>query len=145
MEMDSSWIYLLFFLAFPLIRIIPRMLGKRKKNSSRTSQRIPQEKRQIQTSKDEYDNDKYSRKPYAGSSSSNLSAKNMLVLGELVRGLNTFEKIQKNTGLDNKELDGILEYLEKNEMLKVHQKKGLAGTTKIQLHPTDKGFREYYS
>lgn len=82
MELDSSWIYLLFFLAFPLIRIIPRMLRKRKKNSSRTSQRIPQEKRQIQTSKDEYDNDKYPRKPNMESSSSNLSAKNMLVLGD---------------------------------------------------------------
>ena len=72
------------------------------------------------------------------------TTKNMLVLGELHRGRRTFESIKKNTGLSNNELDSILDSLEKNGMLKVHQKQGFFGT-KIELHPTDKGFKEYYS
>ena len=70
--------------------------------------------------------------------------KNMLVLGEVNKGTKTFEKILKNTGLNGKELDTILEDLEKNNMIKVQQKQGLLGT-KIELYPTDKGFKEYYS
>ena len=38
--------------------------------------------------------------------------KNNLVLGALNRGSKTFENIQKNTGLDNEELDTILEDLD---------------------------------
>ena len=72
------------------------------------------------------------------------TTKNMLVLGELHRGHRTFESIQKNTGLSNNELDSILDYLEKNGMLKVQQKQGFFGT-KVELPPTDKGFKEYYS
>ncbi|WP_316504507.1 hypothetical protein [Nitrosopumilus sp.] len=70
--------------------------------------------------------------------------KNMLVLGELNRGTKTFANIQKNTSLTNNELDGILENLEKNGFLKVHHKQGMFGT-KIELYPTDKGMKEYYS
>jgi len=69
-------------------------------------------------------------------------SKKMLVLGNLVRDSNTFEKIQKNTTLGNKELDSILGDLEENNMLKVHQKKGLLGI-KIELYPTDKGIQKY--
>ena len=76
--------------------------------------------------------------------SSKPQTKNMLVLGVLNRGSKTFEHIQKNTGLDNKELDAILEDLENNGMLKVEQKQGLFGP-KTELFPTDKGFKEYYS
>ena len=46
--------------------------------------------------------------------------------------------------MSNKELDTILEDLEKNGMLKVHQKQGLFGP-KVELYPTDKGFKEYHS
>ena len=69
--------------------------------------------------------------------------KSMLVLAELCRGANTFEKIQKNTGFDNKELNSILEDLEKNGMLKIHQKQGLFGP-KVELYPTEKGSRESF-
>ena len=72
------------------------------------------------------------------------TTKNMLVLGELHRGRRTFESIKKNTGLSNDELESILDYLEKNGMIKVQQKQGFFGT-KIELRPTDKGFKEYYS
>ena len=70
--------------------------------------------------------------------------KNMLVLGELNRGTKTFNNVQKNTGLTTEELDTILEDLEKNGLIKVNQKQGMLGT-KIELYPTDKGMKEYYS
>ena len=70
--------------------------------------------------------------------------KNMLVLGELNRGTKTFDNVQRNTGLTAEELDTILEDLEKNGFLKVNQKQGVLGT-KIELYPTDKGIKEYYS
>ena len=43
------------------------------------------------------------------------ATKNMLVLGEIHRGRRTFESIKKNTGLNNNELDSILNDLEKKE------------------------------
>ncbi|MDH3766390.1 MAG: hypothetical protein OER82_11360, partial [Nitrosopumilus sp.] len=70
--------------------------------------------------------------------------KNNLVLGVLNRGSKTFENIQKNTGLNNTELDTILEDLEKNGLMKVVHKQGMFGP-KTEIIPTDKGFREYYS
>ena len=107
------------------------------------SQKIIQEKEQFQTS----DNDnKHTHESQMRSSSSTptLSEKNRLVLAVLVRGSITFESIKKNTGISNKELDEILENLEKYKLLKVQQKKGLLGI-KIELHPTDKGLKEYSS
>ena len=68
----------------------------------------------------------------------------MRVLGEINRRSFTFENIQKNTRIDIKELDSILEDLEKDGMLKVLKKQGLTGV-KTELHPTDKGVKEYYS
>ncbi|MDH3735820.1 MAG: hypothetical protein OEQ94_02225 [Nitrosopumilus sp.] len=103
-----------------------------KNNTTQTIQ-----ERQFQPSFDEY-----SEKPQREFSKP--QTKNMLVLGELNKGSKTFKNIQKNTGLNNKDLETILEDLEKNGMLKVHQKQGLFGS-KIELYPTDKGFKEYYS
>ncbi len=70
--------------------------------------------------------------------------KNNLVLGALNRGSKTFEDIQKNTGLNNSELDAILEDLENNGLMKVVHKQGMLGP-KTEILPTDKGFKEYYS
>ena len=140
MATDYSWIYLLIFLIIPLARIIPRMLARRKmKNGS--SQTI--QDNEFRPSFDEY------REPQRGFSEpqrnfSKPQSKNMLVLGELNRGSKTFESIQKNTGFENKELETILGDLENKGMLKVQQKQGLFGP-KIELYPTDKGFKEYYS
>lgn len=134
MDPDFSWIYLLIFLMIPLARIIPRLLARRKMKNN-TTQTI--QEKQFQPSFDEY-----SEKPQREFSKP--QTKNMLVLGELNKGSKTFENIQKNTGLNNKDLETILEDLEKDGMLKIHQKQGLFGT-KIELYPTDKGFKEYYS
>jgi len=140
MEEESiAWISLLAIFLIPLASMVPRMLRKRMKNKEKNSiisQRIISEKRQSKT------NSEYSKEIQI--ESSKFQPKNMLVLGELVRGSKTFGNIQKNTGLDNKELDEILEDLEKEGMLKVQQKKGLFGI-KIELYPTDKGFKKYSS
>ena len=135
MEFDYSWIYLLIFLIFPLSRIIPRLLAKRRmKNKSvlQVSHESHFEQRSEETMQ------KVTQeiiKP---------TTKNMLVLGELNRGANTFEKILRNTGLEREELTSILEDLEKRGLMKVVQKQGLLGP-KVELQVTEKGFKEFYS
>ena len=66
------------------------------------------------------------------------------ILRELNLGVNTFEKIQKNTRLDVKTLDSVLGDLERDGLMRVVQKQGMFGP-KTELYPTDKGFKEYYS
>ncbi len=126
-----SWIYIVIFLAIPLARIIPRLL---------TKYGIGNFKPQIQEKSSQSNFNESYQKPQIESLKP--QTKNSLVLGALHRGSKTFESIQKNTGLNNKELDAILEDLETTGMLKVIQKQGLFGS-KIELHPTDKGFKEY--
>ncbi len=140
-EPNFSWIYLVIFLAIPLSRIIPRLLAKRGigLKSSQTMKENPFSP----------GFDSNPQKPSMGYSEPKIEpskpqSKSMLVLGELNRGTKFFENIQKNTGIDNQELESILESLEKDGMLKVHQKQGLFGL-KTELLPTDKGFKEYYS
>jgi len=147
MEADFSWIYLIIFLMIPLARILPRVLKKLKSGNSE-SQDIPQ--RQFESNfnryEDQSDNQfesnstEYQEPP----KSSKPQTKNMLVLGELHRGVKQFEDIQKNTGLTTEELNSILEDLENNGFMKAKQKSGLFGM-KTELVPTDKGFKEYYS
>ena len=147
MEADFSWIYLIIFLMIPLARILPRVLKKLKSGNSE-SQDIPQ--RQFESNfnryEDQSDNqfESNSTEYQEPSKSSKPQTKNMLVLGELHRGVKQFENIQKNTGLTTEELDSILEDLENNGLMKAQQKSGLFGM-KTELIPTDKGFKEYYS
>ncbi len=138
---NFSWIYLVIFLAIPLARIIPRILAKRGIGVN-PSQTIKE--RQYSPG---FDN--YAQKPSMEPSKPKIDpskpqTKSMLVLGELNRGTKYFENIQKNTGLDNQELESILEDLENNGLLKVHEKQGLFGI-KTELFLTDKGFKEFYS
>ena len=131
MDPNYSWIYLAIFLVIPLARLLPRLVAKMRAN--RESTQIPEEHQQQASVM--YQEPPPESKP---------KTKNMLVLGALNRGSNTFESIQKNTGLGSKELETILEDLEKNGMLSVRQKQGMLGP-KIELYPTDKGFKTYYS
>ena len=147
MEADFSWMYLIIFLMIPLARILPRILKKLKSGNSE-SQEIPQ--RQFESNFNRYEDQsdtqfesnspEYPEPP----KSSKPQTKNMLVLGELHRGVKQFEDIQKNTGLTTEELNSILEDLENNGLMKAQQKSGLFGM-KTELVPTDKGFKEYYS
>ena len=147
MEADFSWMYLIIFLMIPLARILPRILKKLKSGNSE-SQDIPQ--RQFESNFNRYEDQ--SDKQFESNSteyqeppkSSKPQTKNMLVLGELHRGVKQFEDIQKNTGLTTEELNSILEDLENNGLMKAQQKSGLFGM-KTELVPTDKGFKEYYS
>ena len=131
----------------PLARILPRILKKLKSGNSE-SQEIPQ--RQFESNFNRYEDQ--SDKQFESNSteytelpkSSKPQTKNMLVLGELHRGVKQFEDIQKNTGLTTEELNSILEDLENNGFMKAQQKSGLFGM-KTELVPTDKGFKEYYS
>ena len=147
MEADFSWVYLIFFLMIPLARILPRVLrkfrsgdfesqgvrdGQFDSNFDRFSQ---QSDTRFESNTTEHQEPPKSSKP---------QTKNMLVLGELHRGVRLFENIQKNTGLTTEELNSILEDLENNGLMKTQQKSGLFGM-KTELVPTDKGFKEYYS
>lgn len=136
-EPNFSWIYIVIFLAIPLARIIPRLLAKRGIGKNFFPQQFQQQPNQPETHFDEYQ-----QKP--AMETTKPKSKNELVLGALNRGSKSFESIQKNTGLDSKDLDVILEDLEKNGLLKVIKKQGMFGP-KTELPPTDKGFKEYYS
>ncbi|MDB9721690.1 hypothetical protein OAA51_01575 [Nitrosopumilus sp.] len=147
MEADFSWIYLIIFLMVPLARILPRVLRKYKIGGFQ-SQEMPQRQFESDFNRYEEQSDKQFQSTPTESQeipkSSKPQTKNMLVLGELHRGVRLFENVQKNTGLTNEELNSILEDLETNGLMKTQQKPGLMGM-KTELVPTDKGFKEYYS
>ena len=137
-EHGYMWIYLLFFL-IPLARIIPRLVKKwRKKESSTFTEnefspnnpRIEQRQESIERSERQ-------------ESIESPQTKEMQVLGELNKGVKDFSKIQKNLDIDNQKLESILKDLEKQGLMKVIKKKGFSGI-KIELYPTDKGFKRYY-
>ena len=67
--------------------------------------------------------------------------KELIVLGAIKNGIKKFDKIQKTTQIDSKELNEILEKLEKKEFIKVEEKKGWMGK-KIEIKSTEKGDRE---
>jgi len=138
---NFSWIYIIIFLAIPLARIIPRLLAKRGIGKSFIQ---PQQQKSFEPSFVKPAQERQSESFEPKIDPSKPQTKNNIVLGALNRGSKTFESIQKNTGLENQELDIVLEGLEKNGMLKVVHKQGLFGP-KTELHPTDKGFKEYYS
>ncbi|NND87276.1 MAG: hypothetical protein HKM23_08170 [Nitrosopumilus sp.] len=138
MEPNYSWIYLVIFLAIPLARILPRVIQKAR------GKEMPQPKRiQDNPFRPSYTSPQTQTQP-PKTEPKKPQSKDMLVLGELNRGAHSFDKIQKNTGFTNQELEGILEKLEKDGFLKVVSKQGLFGP-KVELFPTDKGFKEYYT
>lgn len=67
--------------------------------------------------------------------------KDVMVLGAIKSGAKTFDKIRKTTKIDPKELNEILERLEKRELIRVQQKKGFFGP-KVEISVTDKGTKE---
>lgn len=67
--------------------------------------------------------------------------KDVIVLGAIAGGARRFDKIQRATRIDPKELDGILEGLERRGMIRVEEKKGWLGK-KVEITATDKGANE---
>ena len=132
------WIWAIFFI-IPLVSIIRRYLRKRNmQNFGKSSEQYHQ--MQFKTNLSEIETP---RRNFP-EPESKPETKDMQVLGELNRGVKNFENIQKITGLKHDELASILEDLEKRGLMKVEEKSGLFGP-KVELHLTDKGFKEYYS
>lgn len=128
-----AWFWLIFLL-IPLMRIIPRVMKRIRKKEGTTET--------FQSSQfEQSSNDVIQEVP---EKNSKLQTKDMLVLGELNRGTKSFENMRKNTGMEENELNSILEDLEKRGLMRVEKKGGVLGV-KIELYPTDKGFKEYYS
>ena len=134
---NLSWIYLIIFLATPLARIIPRMIAKRRGEVGENP-----DQRHFEPRYEELVGSQMQEKPK--NKPEKPLTNDRKVLRELHQGSNTFEKIQKNTGLDAKTLDSVLGNLESKGLMKVVHKQGMFGP-KTELYSTDKGFREYYS
>jgi len=130
-----GWFWLIFLL-FPAVRIAQRFLRKRKMKNYPQSSEKPIGIRFEKTSENT------TEKPVRNIERP--ATTDMLVLGELNRGANTFEKILKNTGLEREALNSILDELEKKGLMEVVQKQGLLGP-KVELQVTEKGFKEFYS
>jgi len=137
-----AWIYLVFFLVIPLSRILPRLIRKWKEKNRVAPEQFTQEPYQstnetITESSRKTDREDIPRemKP---------QTLDMLVLGELNRGIKNFNSIQKNLGIDRKPLEEALQSLENQGLMKIQHKQGLLGP-KIELTPTDKGFKKFYS
>jgi len=137
-EEGFSWIYLIFFLV-PLARILPRLVRKwRKGKSTFPENQFSQTNPENQFSQT---NPEIEKRPESFEKPQN---KEMRVLGELNKGVRDFNKIQRNLGIHNQELENILKGLEDQGLMQVVKKSGLVGN-KVELYPTDKGFKKYYS
>ncbi len=139
----ESWQWIFVFFAILMIaRIVPRMIRGRKnilpQQAGSTKPHMVTESRSEQS----FVKESQPEPPFVKDAKP--ETKDMLVLGELNRGATSFSEIKKNTGLDSKELDSILKGLETRRLMRVEKVKGLLGN-KIELYPTEKGFREYNS
>tara|TARA_Y100000741_G_C18053646_1_gene477470 strand:- start:39 stop:455 length:417 start_codon:yes stop_codon:yes gene_type:complete len=132
------WIWAIFFI-IPFISIIRRYLRKRNtQNFSKSSEQYHEMQFQTNSSKIE------TPRRNLLEPEPKHETKDMQVFEVLNYVAGNFEKIQKITGLEHDELVSILEDLEKRGMMKVEEKSGLLGS-KIELYPTKKGIKEYYS
>jgi len=132
------WIWAIFFI-IPFISIIRRYLRKRNtQNFSKSSEQYHEMQFKTNSSKIE------TPRRNLLEPEPKHETKDMQVFEVLNYGAGNFEKIQKITGLKRDELVSILEDLEKRGMMKVEEKSGLFGS-KIELYPTNKGIKEYYS
>jgi len=134
------WIWAIFFI-IPLVSIIRRYLRKRNmQNSSKSSEQ--HHEMQFKTNSSRIETPR--RNLLEPEPEPKHKTKDMQVFDVLNYGAKNFEKIQKITGLEHDELVSILDDLEKRGMMKVEEKSGLFGS-KIELYPTNKGIKEYYS
>ena len=135
-----QWIFV-FFAILMAARVIPRIMKRQKMNFQRSD---------VGTNDQTFLNEpkmqpfvKEAKEPTFGKEAKPES-KEMMVLGQINRGYKTFGEIRKKTGFDSEDLNSILEDLEKRGLMKVQKIKGLVGI-KVELLPTEKGYREYDS
>lgn len=142
---DFSWIYLIFFL-IPLARIVPRLIRKWRNKDIEGSQfnqnfqKTEQIPNSFETPKS-FESSQSFEKPRSPDKSLELD---MQVLAEINNGVRDFNQIQKNIGIDNQELEKILTDLENKGLMKVVKKSGLTGS-KVEIHPTENGFKKFYT
>ena len=68
--------------------------------------------------------------------------KERVVLGMISRGHSKFDKISQEAKIEPRELELILQKLKSSGLIKVEEKKGWLGT-KIDIKPTEEGYREF--
>ena len=137
----ESWQWILVFFAILMIaRIVPRMLRQRKMNLQKSD--VITTDQPFSESINKPFVKKAKEQPFAKETKP--ESKDMMVLGQINRGYKTFGEIRKTTGLDSDEINSILEDLERRGLMRVEKKKGLIGI-KVELLPTEKGYREYDS
>ena len=68
--------------------------------------------------------------------------KETVVLGVISRGISKFDKISRESNVEPKDLESILQKLEDSGLIKVDEKKSWMGT-KIEINPTEKGYKEF--
>ncbi len=134
-----QWIFI-FFAVLMIARIVPRMLRKGKMNLQRGNV-VATEQPFSETRDQPFVKESKERSFVEGTKP---ESNDMMVLGQINRGYKTFGEIQKKTRFASEELNSILEDLEKRGLVRVEQKKSLVGI-KVELLPTEKGYREYDS
>jgi hypothetical protein len=152
---EFFWIYLIFF-AIPLARIIPRLIRKwQNKDKSSTQKQFNQNLQKWEQKSSErqdsfekiksFETTESFEKPKSSDIPESFEKpimKDMKVLGEINRGVKDFNQIQKNVNINNKELEKILKNFEDEGLMRVIKKEGIMGG-KVELHPTEKGFRKF--
>ena len=146
---DFFWIYLIFF-AIPLARIIPRVIRKWQNKDKFTPQtqhnqdfQKPLQERNER--RDTFENVKSFDSQESFETSEPFEKpmeKDMQILGEINKGIKDFNEIQKNVKINNNELEKILKDFEDEGLMRVIKKDGVMGS-KIELHPTEKGYRKF--
>ena len=68
--------------------------------------------------------------------------KETVVLGVISRGISKFDKISRESNVNPKDLELILQKLESSGLIRVDEKKNWLGT-KIEINPTQKGYKEF--
>ena len=68
--------------------------------------------------------------------------KETVVLGIINHGTSKFDKISRESNVKPKDLESILQKLENSGLIKVDEKKSWTGT-KIEINPTEKGYKEF--
>ena len=148
-ESDFIWIYLVFFM-IPLARIIPRLIRQWQKKNNPVSenqykqnfQRPEQKQPQFERPKTFERSGSFEREHSFEKSDEKPLDQKMMVLGEINRGVKDFNQIQKITNIDNQKLENILKGFEDDGLMRVVKKDGIMGS-KIEMHPTEKGYKKF--
>ena len=68
--------------------------------------------------------------------------KETVVLGVISQGTSKFDKISRESNVEPRDLESILQKLENSGLIKVDEKKSWHGT-KIEIKPTEEGYKEF--